>query len=330
MLVYYNSKLKNEEVPYSYRVRAILPSSKIKNSKVIDDLNEINKSDIVVVNKKIKKQEVDILCERKINYIFDISDNKWPLQKDILNYTAERAKSITTTCDTLKNVIKNNTGKDAFVIPDPTERDEEEAKFEVTENNLVVYYGSDGNYKNVDWETIQKDLDTVRKTDIIKITNLPKEILPHKMLKYRDKIPKMNDKEREELIKKVTEEYKKVIPWNFEIQAEFVRRCSFVLLPVSSKNFDMMKSKGNNRPVDALRMGRYVIATEGVPSYDLLKDFIHIGDIQEGYKWALNNKEEVLDKIKRGQKFVRENYELPIIANQWQNIYNTIKETNEI
>lgn len=329
MLVFYNPKIKSEEIPYSYRVRAILPSSSIKDSRVTDDLNSISKNDIVVVNKKIKKLEVKWLRDNRIKYIFDISDNKWPLQREILNYTAEVAKVITTTCETLGQVIRKNTGKQSIVIPDPTERNEEEAKFD-PENNLVVYYGSDGNYKNVDWESIQKDLDTVRKTDIIKITNLPKEILPHKMSKYRDKIPKMNDKEREELIKKVTEEYKKVIPWSFEIQAEFVRRCSFILLPVSSKNVDMMKSKGNNRPVDALRMGRYVIATEGVPSYDLLKDFIHIGDIQEGYKWALNNKEEVLDKIKRGQKFVRENYELPIIANQWQNIYNTIKETNEI
>jgi len=324
MLVYYNPKLKNEEVPYSYRVRAILPSSKIKNSKVIDDLNEIDKSDIVVVNKKIKKQEVDILCERKINYIFDISDNKWPLQKDILNYTAERAKSITTTCDTLKNVIKNNTGKDAFVIPDPTERDEEEAKFEVTENNLVVYYGSDGNYKNVDWNYINKQLHSVHKTDLKVITNIPKEIRPHKMAPYRSQIQKLTLNERDELIKKVEKQYKKVIPWSYDIQADYVRKCSFVLLPVSSKNSDMMRSKGNNRPVDALRMGRYVICTEGVPSYNILKDFIHIGDIQQGYQWAIDNKEEVLDKIKKGQKFIRENYELNIIAKKWQNIYESI------
>jgi len=325
MLVYYNSKLKDESLPYSYRVRATLPSSKIKDSKVVDDLNAINQNDIVVVNKKIKKAEVDILCERNLKYIFDISDNKWPLQKDILNYTAEKARLITTTCDTLKSVIKNNTGKDAFVIPDPTERDEEEAKFEVTKNNLVVYYGSDSNYKNVNWNYIRTQLQSVHNTNLVIITNIPKEIRPHKMAHYRGKIQKMNQTDRENLIKEVENEYKKVIPWSFETQADYVRRSSFVLLPVSSKSSDMMRSKGNNRPVDALRMGRYVICTHGVPSYSLLKDFIHIGDIQQGYQWAINNKEEVLDKIKRGQKFVRENYELDIIAKQWQNIYESIK-----
>ena len=60
------------------------------------------------------------------------------------------------------------------------------------------------------------------------------------------------------------------------------------------------------------------------PNYLILKDFIHIGDIQQGYQWAIDNKEEVLDKIKKGQKFVRENYELNIIAKKWQNIYESI------
>ena len=37
-----------------------------------------------------------------------------------------------------------------------------------------------------------------------------------------------------------------------------------------------------------------------------------------------NNKEEVLDKIKKGQKFVRENYELNIIGKKWEKVYENI------
>lgn len=328
MLVFYNTKLKDQDVPYSYRVRAELPSSKIKDSRVTDNLNTITANDIVVLNKKVKLEDVNFITEKNIPFIFDISDNKWPLLQKELNYTSKRAKIITTTCLKLSDVIRDNTGRKSIVIPDPTEREEEEAKFEVTENNLVVYYGSDGNYKNLDWDSIIDNLNKVHKTNLQIITNIPKQILPAKMLPYREAYYKADKNGKIKIALKIQEDFKKLIPWSFEKQAELVRQSSLVLLPTSSKNRDMMKCKGNNRPVDALRMGRFVVTSKGVPSYDLLKDFIFVGNLYEGYKWALNNKEEVLDKIKKGQKFVRENYELDIISKQWKKVYEDITSYN--
>lgn len=324
MLVFYNSKLKDEDVPYSYRVRAELPSSKIKDSRVTDDLNSITTNDVAVLNKKVKIEEVNFITEKNIPFIFDISDNKWPLLQKELNYTSKRAKVVTTTCLALSDVIRDNTGRKSIVIPDPTEREEEVAKFEVTENNLVVYYGSNGNYINLDWDSIRDKLNNIHKTNLQIITNIPKQILPAKMLPYREVYQKADENGKIKIALKIQEDFKKLIPWSFEKQAELVRQSSLVLLPTSSKNKNMMRCKGNNRPVDALRMGRFVITSKGVPSYDLLKEFVFIGELDEGYKWALNNKEEVLDKIKKGQKFVRENYELNIIGKKWEKVYEDI------
>ena len=328
MLVFVTPKLDDSRIPYSYRARATIPSSQLKDSRVTDNLNSITTNDIVVLNKKVKLEEVNFITEKNIPFIFDISDNKWPLLQKQLNYTSKRAKVITTTCLALSNVIRDNTGRKSIVIPDPTEREEEEAKFEVTENNLVVYYGSDGNYKNLDWDSIRDNLNKVHKTNLQIITNIPKQILPAKMLPYKEAYYKADKNGKIKIALKIQEDFKKLIPWSFEKQAELVRQSSLVLLPTSSKNKNMMKCKGNNRPVDALRMGRFVITSKGVPSYDLLKDFIFVGNLYEGYKWALNNKEEVLDKIKKGQNFVRENYELDIISKQWKKVYEDITSYN--
>jgi len=57
--------------PYSFRVRAQIPSEYNKNSKVINYLTDCNKDDIVVLAKKHTKEDVDYLISKNINYIFE-------------------------------------------------------------------------------------------------------------------------------------------------------------------------------------------------------------------------------------------------------------------
>ena len=108
MLKYYLPIVKDENYPYSFRVRAKIPSEHNDNSKVINDLTECNKDDIVVLAKKHTKEDVDYLISKNINYIFDVSDDKWDPQwgpEDKWNYTCKYAKHITTTCQRLKEKI---------------------------------------------------------------------------------------------------------------------------------------------------------------------------------------------------------------------------------
>lgn len=279
--------------PYSYRSRAKL----IHTGQVIEDLNDVTIDDIVVLGRIHDAQHVHTLKRRNIPFIHDICDNKYIPWDDEGAYTKlmgqwrrtnEAAIAITTTCDELKEFIQTKTNKDIFVIPDPTEREEEQVKFLHNEKIEMVYYGSWGNYEQVDFEKYKFE-----NTNLTIITNKSKKYpFPSHLLE-----------------------------WGYEIQAEIVRRSDIVLLPVNN-DFEMSKYKGNNRPVDALRQGRFVITNATTPSWLKLKDFIWCGDIEEGFRWAINNVDKVKLKVYEGQKYVNENYSIDVISNKWKEVYN--------
>ena len=317
MLKYFLPPVEDNLVPYSYRARAIIPAKHFEMGKVIETLEDIHDNDIVVLGKKHNAEHTEYLKRNNKPFIFDISDDKFALFGDLWKQTCKDAVLITTTCSTLGNVIKEHTGKNSVVIPDPTEREEEEAKFEIKDNMKVVYYGSEGNMRDIKLFTFYETLNRVKPTSLTIITNKLDRPLVKNHPKYRAKLTKPQEYELE---KEMDWMWSLLTDWTFEKQARLVRESNLVVLPTSTKNI-MTKSKGNNRPVDALRMGRFVITTPGCPSWEDLRKFIWVGDISQGYKWALNNPFEVVSLIKKGQKFIRENYEPKIIAEQWKEVY---------
>lgn len=325
MLKYYLPIVNDENYPYSFRVRAKIPSENNDNSKVINNLNECEKNDIVVLGKKHTIDDVNYLKSKNINYIFDVSDDKWSLLKETWNHTCQYAKHLTTTCQRLKEKIIEYTGrKEVTVIPDPTERPEEEAKFRVSDNMKLVYYGSHGNMKQIDFITLNKRLQFQRPgTSLIVITNKPEGI--PKVRKHPKFHGKMSDSKKAELKRDMQSFFdNNIVNWSFGRQGRYVRESDLVILPVNADDH-MTQSKGNNRPVDALRLGRFVITTPGCPSYENLKDFIWIGsDICNGFQWAIENQEEVLWKIQAGQSYIRHNYTPEIIGNKWKELYENI------
>ena len=113
-------------------------------------------------------------------------------------------------------------------------------------------------------------------------------------------------------------EQKKLImySWDFKTQGDIVRQSDIVILPLP-QDMPLVQVKSPNRLIDGLQQGRFVIANEGVDSYTKLKDYIYLGNIKDGLKWALNNKEQVLEKIKLGQKYIQENHSPEIIGSKW-------------
>ena len=49
---------------------------------------------------------------------------------------------------------------------------------------------------------------------------------------------------------------------------------------------------------------------------------------QRAYKWAINNPNEVIKRIKSGQSFIEETYTTPIIKQKWEEIYNVCYTRN--
>lgn len=283
----------------SIRFRATVPV-KGSNGKMgmIHNIHDAKQDDIIVIAKIIDIKGIKYLIDNKIKFIFDICDDKWNKHPELYNYACKNANLITTTCVQLQEHIKGYTGKTAHIIPDPTERDFEEPKFNPGSHINFAYYGGRKSFSLFDWDKVVSMIKEVTNNfSIHVVTNKP------------DKAAKRLQHLRDQGILHMNQ-------WSFELQGQLVRECDFVLLPVP-ENMPLVKVKSPNRVIDGISQGRYVITNDGVESYQLLKDYIHLGSIDQGLKWALNNREQVIEKIKQGQKYIKLNHSAKEISKRW-------------
>ena len=325
MLVFITPKLDTTRIPYSYRARATIPSSQIKDSKVTDDIKSLKPGDIAVLGKKHSKEDAEYCISNEINYIVDVADDKFAMFKHWY-FTIPNANGVTTTCHTLRELIEKETGCKSFVIPDPTERKKGTPKFEVKDEMKAFYYGSDGNYAKLDWPKIKETMNAVHKTSFEIMTN--KAPLPPRDFKMLKRYGRywLLPQEREHIIKKGHKQFDSLIAWDYTLQEKLVNKSDFVLLPVTEDRESMCK--GNNRPIDALQQGRMVLTNPGIPSYEDLKDFLYIGDLYEMYQGMINQPGQVVSKIKRAQEFIEQNYSPKAIARKWEQVYENIGRNN--
>lgn len=107
-----------------------------------------------------------------------------------------------------------------------------------------------------------------------------------------------------------------LVPFSISNELQLLEECGLVLL--TSNN----PLTNGNRIIRALRAGRFVITPNtNIESWNELKDFIWRGDVSEGIKWALTNKEEAISKVKNGQDYIREKFSPQTISNQWRELF---------
>jgi len=97
-----------------------------------------------------------------------------------------------------------------------------------------------------------------------------------------------------------------------------LEKCSVVLMTGTNPG------ASSNRVVKALRAGRFVVTPGGVDAWDELRDYIWVGDVEEGIAWAQNNREEACRKILEGQAYVRVRNCPTRIAAQWTGVFDSI------
>ena len=325
MLVFITPKLENSRIPYSYRARATIPSANIKDSRVTDDINSLQSTDIAVLGKKHSKEDVEYLISKEINFIVDIADDKFD-QFQHWRFSIPNANAVTTTCHRLREVIQEETGSKSYVIPDPTERPRGEPKFELKKVMNAFYYGSDGNYSKLMWPEIKSVLNDVRPTDVKIMTNKPEH--PPKQNKLTKKHGGwwLMPQRREQLENEGMKQYEELIPWDFEKQGKLVEQSDFVILPVVDDRHS--QCKGNNRPIDALQQGRIVLTNPGIPSYDDLCEFIYTGHFYESYSEMVNNPKQTINKIKNGQKLIDQHYTPMAVGKKWEQVYEIVKRND--
>jgi hypothetical protein len=107
------------------------------------------------------------------------------------------------------------------------------------------------------------------------------------------------------------------VPWSLENEAGCLQGAAVVVATAGNPGASA------NRVVKAIRAGRFVVApADNLPgSWRELSDFVWAGDVREGIRWALNNREEACKKILAGQAYIREKFSPQLIGSQWAALF---------
>jgi len=310
---FYTLKIKEKDSEHnraSRRFRALIPLKGMRpNDGQIEDLNKATKDDIIVLAKDSSIKDGQLLLDNNIKFVFDICDDKWNTRKkkltDTYNFLCEKANLVVTSTTTLANTILRNTGKKAYVITDPFERERKKPNLEnITKDTIVkfAYYGAGKNFEYIDWLNLIRNLKLV-----------------HENIEIHCVIGKM-----ESHIKKVSYliELKILFPyqWTYELQDTIVDQCHFVILPIVNKNENIL-AKSPNRLIDGLQRGKLVFTNAGVNSYEPFRNYTYFGgdnmNYKNPFKYAINNRDEVLRRIKDGQDYIDKHHTPDVIGKQW-------------
>jgi glycosyltransferase involved in cell wall biosynthesis len=290
--------------------------------KIISNLDDVKTGEIVVVAKKVKYNEILYLKNIEAKIVLDICDSKFrksEVGENMVNMCS-MVNLVTTTNQFLASEIKTYTGKDAYIIDDPTERKKLDPFFpnvkihdrKRRDTIKLFYYGSEKNFACLKFKKIIDD--------IKKISNF--NVFINVMIDRPEKyIDELKDYIENNIIK--------IYDFDYYEQEKLIKDSDIILLPINSKDFnkDLIYQKSPNRVIDAIQMGKIVITNSGVGSYEKFKDFVYWNDnhnYEEAINWILNNKEQVIKKITEGQKYIDQHHTPEIIGKQWIEIEKII------
>jgi len=287
---------------YSDRSRGHLLAEHMDTSSVITDVSELAKDEIVkVCLPQFTQPLLDYFKKNNVRYILDVTDYKFHKEglKKLYADGADHALALTTTCQYLAQMCMELFNKHAYVMKDLTERKETSPKVRKIKSEdtiKLVWYGIRDGMKGMNLDHIKSNLQEIHPNIEIKVVTNKKPSDP--------------------------EEW---IQWSYDAQEQAVLDSDIVLIPTVSTN-NNTKSKGNNRPVDAIRQGKFTITGINIPSYHELKDFMFVGDLKEGVRFFLSHPGKVEKMILRGQNHIRLNYSPEVIAKQWQELESKLNQ----
>ena len=309
---FYTLKFKakdGEHTRASRRFRAIIPLKGMrKNDGQIEELDKATRDDIIVLAKDTSIKDAQFLLDNKVKFVFDICDDKWGSRKKKLvetyNFLCKNANLVITSTPTLANIIFRHTGKKAHLITDPVERERKEPiLLNIKEDTIIkfAYYGAGKNFEVIDWNKIVNDLKRIH-------NKIEIHVVIGRVQKHLDKVKHLIEQ-------KILYAYQ----WTYELQDQIVDDCHFVLIPIVSVN-ENISAKSPNRLIDGIQRGKLVLTNTGVDSYEPFRNFSYfVSDFNygQGLKYAINNRNEVLQNIKAGQLYIDQHHTPEIIGKKW-------------
>ena len=210
---------------------------------------------------------------------FDVTDDHFAGDKR-KHYTdiCEKARIVTTSSPAMADRIKVETGRDALYIPDALE-------FPIIAHEWhggrsCMWFGHGANFATLASVKIDCPLEIV--------TNCSR---PGSRTNVR------------------------MTPWSHNAMLRAFKRHDIVIIPQGKDA--KSQAKGNNRAVNALAQGKFVVA-HPTPSHKELEDFIYVtDDILEGIQWGRAHPENVAVMVAAGQVYAAWRYSASASASAW-------------
>lgn len=276
----------------------------------------IDNADIVVFRRNYEEpQDIEALLEEYVRRgkktAFDLSDDR--LHGRVgphLRRMIALAGTIVTTSATLQQKIKQESGKDAFVIGDPFEGPRGVPRWSGGGGRLkALWFGHPVNLPSL-YQALPALLQAGKKRAV------DLRIVTERVEGIERECKEFNARHRNTLSLRFAE-------WSNAETWGSLEAADFVVIP-AVPDHPRSLAKSPNRIIESLWAGRFVLA-HPIPSYMEFNDWAWIGrDLVEGMGWMMDNGALIEARIRSAQEHIARTYSPGVITSEWEKVLGQI------
>ena len=297
----------------SHRLRGDLMAQTLRDmgydATASGSLDGIDKDTVVVFLKLSQPHHIEQVRQLGARTIYDLCDNKFGEKPEYAPCCAA-ADIITVNSNQMGESVRENTGRDSIVIPDPYERPQLAPVFGPGKTLKVLWFGGGSSLKFFPmievWQRLEREIGNYHFT---MITGKAERVHNKQLQRFQSGVYQDLN------FNKLT-----FHEWNWELQGQLLADTDIVLMPINTEHY-RTETKSANRLIDGIMSGKFVI-TSPLDSYLEFDPYTWQQDYIQGIHWALNNPTKVIEKITSGQEYTRAHYSPEKIAQRWLTVFH--------
>ena len=307
----------------SVRYRALMPAAGLRalghDTMVIGhDRNTLEQSrqaivgaDVVIFRRNYDEPECieSLLGETAaagVKTVFDLSDDR--LHGRVgphLRRMVELARAVVTTSEPLRQKIRDEYGKDAFVVGDPFEGPRGEPRWQPGPRLKALWFGHPVNLPSLE-QSLPALLQACRKKP------MDLRIVTERVEGIERQCKDFNSKNRNLLSLRFAE-------WSNAENWRSLAEADLVVIPYIAGHPRSL-AKSPNRIIESLWAGRFVVA-QPIPSYLEFREWAWIDeDIAAGIGWLIDDPAAIVPRIAAAQQHIVGTYSAERISAEWDNV----------
>ena len=291
----------------------ILTDSDPHTGRLVLKIEALDKNTIVIFLKGTTVSTIEQAKAAGAITVYDLCDNKFNEKKEYAP-CCMTADLVSVNSIQMGASVKEHTGLNAIVMPDPYERPKLVPTFDPGAEIKLLWFGSQASFKFLPlvkiWQRLETEIGSYRYAMISSKTDRL--------------LSKMTLRANKGAITGVNFDRLDMHDWTWGLQGQLMAECDIVLMPVFVNNY-RTDTKSANRVIDSLISGKFVITTP-LASYEEFAPYTWQGDYIEGIKWARDNPAEVIKRITLGQQYVEEHYSAAMLSKKFiENIIHAAK-----